>query len=77
MNRVRRARRLRRTLVRNGLGIPLLCCWDTCPELGYEEFKVVVREPSKTLHYIFCSEAHKSYHENSHRDYGNRSPLLG
>lgn len=60
-----------KTMVRNGHGIPLQCCWDDCTEPGYDEIKVVVNEPRKKLHYIFCSETHKRFHINGHRDYGN------
>lgn len=63
-----------RTLVRNPEGVPLPCCWDECENPGYEENKVIVREPQKTLHYIFCSDRHKRYHINGHRDYGNLRP---
>jgi hypothetical protein len=60
-----------RTMVRNGQGIPILCAWDTCDSPGFDEIKVVVNEPRKKLHYIFCSEKHKQYHINGHRAYGN------
>ena len=60
-----------RTTVRNPETHNLiLCAWDDCQKAGYDEIKIVVREPSKVLHYIFCSERHKRYHINGHRDYG-------
>ena len=49
---------------------PILCAWDDCQNAGYDEIKVVVNEPTKKLHYIFCSERHKRYHIHGHRDYG-------
>ena len=60
-----------RTLVRNGMGIPILCAWDDCQKNGFDEIKVIVREPQKALHYIFCSTMHKRFFVNGHRDYGN------
>lgn len=49
---------------------PILCAWDDCEKSGYDEIKIVVNEPKKKLHYIFCSEQHKRYHINGHREYG-------
>lgn len=63
-----------KTRVRNGEGKPLPCSWDECWEDGYDEIKVVVTEPTKKLHYIFCSEEHKRYYVNSHHSYGNLTP---
>lgn len=48
------------------------CAWDDCEKDGYDQIKVVVREPKKNLHYIFCSETHKQMHINGSRDYGNK-----
>lgn len=61
----------RGTRVRNALGVPILCAWDDCQSDGFEEHKVIVREPSKTLHYVFCSERHRQFHIAGHRAYGN------
>lgn len=66
-----------RTLVPGTQSPFILCAWDTCGRYGYDEIKVVVKEPSKELHYIFCSEAHKSFYVHSHRDNGKLSPLIG
>lgn len=63
-----------KTLVRNDHGIPILCAWDTCEKAGYDEIKFVVNEPTKKLHYIFCSEVHKRYHLHGHREYGKKAP---
>lgn len=63
-----------KTIVRNGHGIPIKCCWDDCEKSGYDEIKVIVREPQKTLHYIFCSERHKRMHITSHHTYGKLNP---
>jgi YHS domain-containing protein len=66
------------TLVRNGSGVALLCCWDDCEKPGHEEIKVVTREGTKAkpkdTHYVFCSAAHKSLFKNSHHSYGNAAP---
>lgn len=60
-----------RTEVRNpATGTRLLCCWDDCENPGYDEIKLVVHEPGKDLHYIFCSERHKRYQITGHRTYG-------
>lgn len=75
MKRTIQAARLKipgRTRVRNALGIPIKCAWDTCERDGYDEIKVVVREQNKNLHYIFCSEGHRQYHINGHHSYGNQ-----
>jgi hypothetical protein len=63
-----------RTLVRNGHGIPIRCAWDDCERNGYDEIKIVVKEPQKELHYIFCSERHKRYHIHGHHEYGKLNP---
>lgn len=59
------------TLVRNGVGEPLPCCWDDCWKHGHEEHKVVKRGERGNLHYVFCSEQHRLYYVNGHRSYGN------
>lgn len=59
-----------RTPVINSLGNHLPCCWDDCERDGYDEIKVVVKEPQKQLHYVFCSERHKRLYLNAHHDYG-------
>jgi hypothetical protein len=59
-----------KTVVRNDMGIPIQCCWDDCENPGYDEIKIVVNEPKKKLHYIFCSDRHKRFHITGHRTYG-------
>ena len=59
------------TYVRKANGDKLLCTWDDCEKYGHEEHKVVVREPSKNMHYIFCNETHMQFFINSHNDNGN------
>lgn len=60
-----------RTTVRNPVTHNLiLCAWDDCQKAGFDEIKMVVTEPTKKLHYIFCSERHKRYHINGHNEYG-------
>lgn len=61
-----------KTIVRNEHGDAILCCWDTCENPGYDEIKIIVREPKKNLHYIFCSDTHKNYHAHGHREYGKK-----
>lgn len=64
-----------RTTVRNpGTGNLILCAWDDCGKPGYDEIKIVVNEPQKKLHYIFCSDRHKRYHIHGHREYGKVNP---
>jgi hypothetical protein len=63
-----------KTLVRNSLGKPILCAWDDCESVGYDEIKIVVKEPGKDLHYIFCSPAHRRFHIASHNTYGKLAP---
>lgn len=55
-------------------GNAILCAWDDCEKAGFDEIKVVVKEPHKSLHYIFCSEVHKRFHMAGHRNYGNQTP---
>lgn len=78
----RQARRTatHRTPVRNPRGLPILCAWDTCDRIGYDEHKFIVREGQrgtkgfKELHYIFCTDAHKRLHMASHHSYGKLHP---
>jgi hypothetical protein len=63
------------TTVHNSVtGRVILCAWDTCDKAGYDEIKILVKEPGKTLHYIFCSERHKRYHIHGHREFGKLAP---
>lgn len=53
----------------------LLCCWDTCDRYGLEIFKIRVAYgtpavPYNTF-YVFCTERHRQYWANSHRDLNN------
>jgi hypothetical protein len=63
-------------------GKRLLCMWEQCERAGRTEFDVIVteRDPSdhgknlltpNRVHFLFCSERHKQYFVNSHRDMGN------
>lgn len=64
-----------KTQVRNPVtGKVILCAWDTCDKPGYDEIKIIVKEPRKTLHYIFCSDRHKRYHIHGHREHGKLAP---
>lgn len=61
-------------MVRNSMGIPIRCAWDDCQSPGYDEHKVIINEPNKKLHYIFCSDRHRQFHINSHHSYGKLHP---
>ena len=75
MRKIRQVSRIPgRTLVRNGQGKPIMCAWDDCERNGYDEIKVIVREPRKNLHYIFCSEQHMRFHIMGHHSYGKLAP---
>lgn len=54
--------------------VPLMCCWDDCEKHGDNRWRVEVRPTrgAPATIYIFCSEGHRDYHLNSHREYGNR-----
>lgn len=76
--------------VRNpGTGRVFPCCWDDCWRPGDARVKAEVTEgvfaeadmvpellvgTPKVLTYIFCSDRHKAYWVNSHRDMGNLPP---
>ena len=62
------------TYVRDGQGVPLLCCWDDCEKLGHEEHKVIRTERTKRLHYVFCSETHRQLYLTSPVSHGNLAP---
>lgn len=64
-----------KTMVRNPeTGVPLKCAWDDCEKPGYDEIKLIVKEPQKNLHYIFCSEIHKRFQIHGHHEYGKLNP---
>lgn len=56
----------------------IVCCWDTCERDGVELHKARVNEGGPNhphiVIYVFCSETHKFYWVNSHRDMGNLPP---
>jgi hypothetical protein len=47
------------------------CCWVDCYRPGDTNHEAQVKEPLRTLHYLFCSERHLLYWVNSHVDMGN------
>lgn len=60
-------------------GIWIICAWDDCDAQGYELHKIVIHEHvgspcddpySEHINFLFCSERHKMYHVNSHKNYG-------
>lgn len=61
-------------------GTRYLCCWADCDRDGVELHKVILHEHRGPCEYadptghpvmVFCSERHKMYHVNSHRDLNN------
>jgi hypothetical protein len=72
------------TVVRKVLGIndngkpdfgpPIMCAWSDCVHNGHQENRLETPDttnPAANLVYIFCSQQHKYYYLNSHRDLGN------
>lgn len=55
-------------------GAHLTCMWLDCEKPGHEEIKAVVREPLRTIHFVFCSYRHRAYWTNSHRNHMNLAP---
>jgi hypothetical protein len=49
----------------------ITCCWMDCPKAGDTDHAARVYEPTRTLHYLFCSERHLLYWVNSHVSLGN------
>lgn len=52
-------------------GAHLLCCWGPCERYGHHEHRARVREPLRTVWYVFCTERHRMFWVNSHRDHLN------
>lgn len=52
-------------------GAKLECMWLDCPKPGHEQHKAVVREPGRSIHFVFCTHRHLMYWVNSHRDHLN------
>jgi hypothetical protein len=61
---------VRKTVINLSTGVHIPCCWDDCTRDGVELHKCVVREPTGRAHYVFCSERHRQFWINSHRDNG-------
>lgn len=57
-------------------GIKVVCAWDDCERLAWDEMKVRVTDPGarQSVDYIFCSERHRDYWRWSHRSNGNLPP---
>jgi hypothetical protein len=63
-------------------GTWITCCWFECDRPGYEMHKSVFHEHAKNIpcehgqhiNFVFCSDSHKRYYQNSHRDMGNLPP---
>jgi len=64
-----------------GRPLYLLCCWTECEKPGYDLHKARTHDHaprlpcdhplSKHTWWVFCSDRHKQYWVNSHRDMGN------
>jgi hypothetical protein len=55
-------------------GRPIMCAWSDCVHNGHQEHRLETPDttnPAANLVYIFCSQQHKYYYLNSHRDLGN------
>lgn len=59
------------------LGDYYLCCWADCMKFGDDRYEVRADGGTNphtgqpvTLHYVFCSNGHKMFYVNSHRDLG-------
>lgn len=64
-----------------GSGEWIRCAWFECERHGFELYKTIFHEHARTLpcdnplsehvNFVFCSERHRQYFVNSHRDMGN------
>lgn len=67
--------RVSKSVINMSSGAHIPCCWDDCRRDGVELHKARVRERTEhgpgVAHYVFCSERHKMFWVNSHRDNGN------
>lgn len=60
------------------------CCWFGCEKQGFELYKTVFHEHSRSLtcgnpmaehvNFIFCTERHKQYFINSRQNFGKLPP---
>lgn len=73
------ARHHKKVVINEGAvrGEKIFCAWEDCDNDGYEMYKVRVNygtdeigRPYNTF-YVFCTEDHKQYFVNSHRDHKN------
>lgn len=63
--------RVHKKVLSRDTGLWLLCCWQDCERQGYELYKCVKHEINQDVAFVFCSERHRQYFLNSHRDNGN------
>ena len=70
------ARLMRKVILREGdIGGKVFCAWDDCDNDGYIMFHVAINAarpgfPRQLERYVFCSERHRQYFLNVHRDRG-------
>jgi hypothetical protein len=62
--------RVGKPVINLSTGVHLPCCWDDCTRDGVELHKTTVKEPTGNANYVFCSERHRQYWINSHRNNG-------
>jgi hypothetical protein len=56
-------------------GAHIPCCWNDCFKDGVELHKFVdTSSPAETITFVFCSERHRGYFINSHRNMGQLPP---
>lgn len=51
-------------------GNALPCCWLDCVKVGYLNNALRAPEGDHIVIYVFCSERHRQYFRNSHREFG-------
>lgn len=54
-------------------GPAIMCSWSDCTNLGHQEHRLETPDTTDArynLVYIFCSQQHKWYYLNSHKDLG-------
>lgn len=63
--------RVHKKVLSHDSGEWLLCCWYDCEKQGYEIYHATEKDGPKLVKYVFCSERHREYFLNSHRNWGN------
>lgn len=63
---------MHKVLVRDALGVPILCCWDDCGQWADNRW-FAIYGPNR-VRYTFCCEGHRDFWTHSHIDLGNKAP---